>query len=100
MNNDEVEAVKELVNRRRMQILVHSCIYYRFDVNLIEDSTFDKWCNELIKLQKDYPDICKEVRYHKEFEKLTHASGFDLPYHYPQIQNRAISILNYKGFDI
>lgn len=89
--------IMELIQRRRLQILVHSCIYYRFDSNIIEDSTFDKWCNELIKLQKDYPELADKVVYAKEFKVLTHASGFDLPFNDPLVVSKAINLLRIKG---
>lgn len=94
------EEVAELINRRRYQILVHSCMYYRFDINLIEDSKFDKWCNELIELQQKYPEVAKGVKWHNEFKKLTHASGFDLPYSSPEVLSRAVHLLRYKGYDV
>ena len=70
--------IRELIRRRRRQIAVHSIIYYRYGRNIVSDSTFDKWCNELIQLQKDYPKISKHIELHKDFENLKHASGFDL----------------------
>lgn len=92
------ERIRELVNRRRHQILVHSCIYYEYDMNIIDDATFDKWCNELLELQKKYPDICKKVKWHKPFTtKFSHASGFNLPYNHIRIRSRAVSILRARG---
>ena len=29
--------ISELIKRRRLQILIHSCIYYEFNQNLITD---------------------------------------------------------------
>lgn len=34
---------EELIKRRRLQILIHSCIYYYLDSNLISDQQFDQW---------------------------------------------------------
>ena len=98
MTKEEKEKIRELVNRRRHQILVHSCIYYYYDLNIIDDNTFDRWCNELLDLQAKYPEICKKVRWHKPFtEKFSHASGFNLPYSHKRIRSRAESILRARG---
>ena len=85
-----------LINRRRRQVLVHSCIYYRFNENIVSDHTFDRWCRELIELQAKYPDIASLCPYHEEFKGLSHASGFDLPYNNPEIVNRAIYLIQLR----
>lgn len=43
---DERE-LKALIKRRRLQILVHSIIYYRFSDNIIDDATWSAWALEL-----------------------------------------------------
>ncbi|MGL4253975.1 MAG: DNA ligase LigA-related protein [Fusobacteriaceae bacterium] len=70
--------IRELIRRRRRQIAIHSIIYYRYDVSIVSDALFDSWCNELIRLQREYPIISKHVELHEHFENLTHASGFNL----------------------
>ena len=60
-------AVAELIQRRRLQILVHSCLYYEMDTNLIDDKQWDTWARELVDLQKQYPDISKEVDWYEAF---------------------------------
>ena len=42
------EQIKEKINQRRRQMLVHSCIYYRFDTNIVSDFDYDRWVNELM----------------------------------------------------
>lgn len=44
------EEIKELIKRRRRQILVHSCLYYRLASNIISDFQYDCWGKELGKL--------------------------------------------------
>lgn len=70
--------IRELIRRRRRQIAVHSIIYYKLDTNIISDTTFDKWCHELIELQRKYPKVAQSVELNQYFENLTHASGFNL----------------------
>ena len=91
------EQIKELITRRRRQVLVHSCIYYNYDTNIITDEQFDKFCNELIKLQKEFPNLAEQCAYHEEMKKLSHASGFDLPYNMIDIRTKAQYLMQLRG---
>ena len=95
MSNDK-QKIKELITRRRQQILIHSCIYYQMNNNLISDFTFDMWAKELYKLQNDYPDISKECIYYNEFKGFDGCSGYNLPYSYPEINKNASMLLEYS----
>lgn len=70
--------IKELITRRRRQILVHSAIYYRLNSSIIEDHTFDKWCNELVELQEKHPEIASECPYNVSFHDFEGQTGYDL----------------------
>lgn len=70
--------ILELINRRRRQILVHSYLYYKCDTNLISDFTFDSWCKELFKLQKQYPRETEKAVFQEAFKNWTGFSGYDL----------------------
>ncbi|WP_423220055.1 DNA ligase LigA-related protein [Bacillus cereus] len=37
------EAIRDNITQRRHQILVHSCIYYQYNTNIIDDHTYDRW---------------------------------------------------------
>lgn len=71
--------IRELINRRRRQVLVHSVIYYKLNANLIDDATWSKWALELEELQKRYPKIASECFLAKEFENFDHSTGMSLP---------------------
>lgn len=73
------EGIAELITRRRRQLLVHSIIYYRFNDNIISDSTWSKWALELEHLQEQYPDIAAVCPRAKDFELFDHSTGYDLP---------------------
>lgn len=73
------QQIKEFINRRRRQILVHSCLYYEMNTNIITDYTYDMWCKELAKLQKEYPDVAKECVYQDAFDDFDGSTGFHLP---------------------
>ncbi|WP_410501080.1 DNA ligase LigA-related protein, partial [Escherichia coli] len=44
------EAIRDKITQRRHQILVHSCIYYQYNTNIIDDHTYDRWVMELGRL--------------------------------------------------
>lgn len=72
--------IQELIHRRRRQVLVHSILYYAYNVNLIPDATFDLWAQELAKLQLDHPEDSEAVEYHLEaYRGFTGETGFHLP---------------------
>lgn len=91
----EVQEIKELINRRRRQILVHSYIYYQLNDNIIEDNIYDKWSKELIELQNNYPELAATIPYHEEFKEFDGSTGFDLPKDNWTI-SIALKILRYK----
>lgn len=71
--------IAELIQQRRLQLLVHSCIYYKFNYNVIDDRTWDKWAKELKQLQMDYPDISKQVIWYEAFKDWDASTGAFLP---------------------
>lgn len=60
MKNDEIA---ELIQRRRLQVLIHSCIYYEFNESIISDTKWSEWALELEQLQAKYPKIANKVRW-------------------------------------
>lgn len=71
--------IKELISRRRRQVLVHSVIYYKLNDNLIDDATWSKWALELEELQNRYPKIAADCPLAKEFINFDHSTGMSLP---------------------
>lgn len=98
---DDVKRLKELIYRRRQQILVHSVLYYKFDTNLITDETWSEWALELENLQRSYPEIAREVPLAEMFENFDHSTGADLPLDDEWAVNKALYLLNNrKGHDL
>ncbi|MCS0827428.1 hypothetical protein NX029_26290 [Cytobacillus firmus] len=85
--------MKELIERRRRQILCHSFLYYQLNESIIPDYTFDLWSKELVELQRKYPEEARAAVYAEEFKSFDGSSGYDLPYHYPEVQNTGYRIL-------
>lgn len=86
-------AIKELIQRRRRQLLVHSCIYYAYNESLVTDAQWAKWAVELEQLQKDYPALAAEVRWADAFKNFDHSTGYDLPYDQPGIRAKAVFLM-------
>lgn len=88
--------IAELIQQRRFQILINSCIYYHFNSNIISDQKFDSWARELAQLQLDYPDIAKQVMYAEEFDGFDGTTGFDLPLENEWVMKKAQQIMGGK----
>lgn len=87
------DEIISLIRRRRRQILVHSCLYYKLAANIISDETFDKWCAELRDLHAKYPQYMNCGVYDEAFKKWGGFSGFDLPTYAPDIVRKAQQLL-------
>lgn len=85
------------IRQRRLQILVHSCIYYEFDTNIVSDAQWGSWAKELISLQQANPQEAASVDWAKEFQGFDGSTGMDLPTKDPWVINKAMQLLHYKG---
>ena len=93
MNN-----IKAKMQQRIRQILVHSCIYYEYDMNIVDDSTYDRWGNELVELIKKYPQHLKELEFGMKFTHYVEMpSGFNLSYRHPDIMRKAQYLLKLRN---
>lgn len=53
--------VCELIKRRRLQMLIHSIVYEKFNESIISDRQWDIWAKELYELQKKYPKESQKI---------------------------------------
>ncbi len=86
----------ERIQQLRLLMLVHSCIYYEMDQNVVSDKNWDAWAKELRKLQADYPEISKQVGWYEAFKDWDASSGAFLPLKDPWVIEKAHKIL-YRG---
>ena len=89
MNKQEKEQIAELIKRRRLQLLIHSCIYYEYNTNLVSDSQWATWAIELEELQVKYPKIAEQVIWAEAFKDFDHSTGYNLPTRGPWVMGRA-----------
>jgi NAD-dependent DNA ligase len=95
----DTDEIKSLITRRRRQVLVHSCLYYKFNTTLISDHTYDAWARELMELQRKYPDIAAECAHADAFADWSETtSGFNLPL-YGWVQTVAERCLRYHEME-
>ena len=74
------EKIAELIKRRENQILLHACLYYEFNLNIISDDKYDQWSFELKDLIDKYPEEFKQSPYYKQLKGFVPDSGYYLPY--------------------
>ena len=89
--------IAEKIQQRRLQILVHSYLYYQVDTNIVDDNTWATWGKELVSLQEQYPEIAKRVIYHKEFANFDPSTGQGLPYNDKRIVHIAKKIRQHQN---
>lgn len=81
--------IAEKIQQRRLQMLVHSCLYYNMNTNLITDRQWDMWAKELRNLQNTYPEISRQVEWYAEFADWDASTGAFLPLDDPWVIRKA-----------
>ena len=71
--------IAEKIQQRRYQLLIHSCIYYHLNQNIISDKQWDEWARELRDLQNQYPNISKQITLYEYFKDWDASTGAFLP---------------------
>ena len=84
------------IKQRRLQLLIHSCIYYELNDNIVSDATWSKWANELVELQKKYPEESSHTPLFLEFKNFDGSTGMDLPITKPEVISKAKYLLSMK----
>ena len=87
------EQIAATIKQRRLQLLVHSCIYYEFNQSIIDDATWAKWAIELEQLQTAYPAIADKVEWADVFNDFDHSTGYNLPVRDPWVMRKARQIM-------
>ena len=85
----------EKIRQRRKQMLIHSCIYYELNDNIVSDHKWQEWAEELAKLQTEHPDCCEIGYYDKAFKDWDGTTGAMLPYREHGIFSNARWLLQY-----
>lgn len=91
--DEDKSAIKSKIRQRRAQMLIHSCIYYEMDSNIVSDHKWQEWADELEKLQRDNPDCCEIDFFDKEFKDWDGATGNHLPHRNSWVYTKALTLL-------
>ena len=91
----DTRPIPEIIRQRRAQMLIHSCIYYELDDNIVSDHQWQHWADELERLQTQYPQYCNIGFYDYEFKDWNGSTGNHLPPRDPWVFSKANQILNY-----
>ena len=51
--------IREVILQRRKQMAVHSCLYYMMDESIVSDDQWQRWADELERLQNAHPELMK-----------------------------------------
>ena len=73
------QTIAERIQQLRLQMVVHSAIYYVLNDNIITDDEWATRAKELVRLQNEYPDVASQVFYAEEFKDFDGSTGFNLP---------------------
>ena len=92
-NPPKERTVPEIIKQRRAQMLVHSCIYYELNDNIVDDHTWQRWADELEALQKKHPEHLKIGFYDHNFADWDGATGNHLPHRDPWVMRKAQYLL-------
>lgn len=88
--------VASKIKQRRLQMLIHSAVYYIFNDNIVSDNQWSKWALELKELQEKYPEIAEQVEYAEDFKDWDASTGFNLPIEDDWVLNKAQQLINLK----
>ena len=75
------EMIDEDIRRYRLQIIVHSVIYYTYSCNIISDEEWSKRAKKLVELQSKYPEIASKFLDADEINYCDASTGFQFANH-------------------
>ena len=85
------------IKQRRLQMLIHSYLYYELNTNIVSDATWMKWARELAELQNKYPEISDVVEYSSDFKDWDGSTGAFLPLQNNWVISKANTLLAMSG---
>jgi len=82
------------IQRLRLNMLVHSRLYYKDGIPIMSDQDFDKMAYMLRDLQKKYPRESRIIVYYEAFKDWDGTTGYHLPLTDPWVVRKAEKILD------
>lgn len=93
------ETIVLKIKQMRLCILLHSYLYYEKNVNIISDAKWSEIAHDLAKMQIDYPNESKTVKFYKMFKDWKGDSGANLQYD-EAIISKAYHLCNYLEIEL
>lgn len=93
--HDDELPIAAKIQQRRLQILIHSRLYYKLDMSIIPDRRFEMWCQELLELQTKHPLIAKRICFADAFKNFDGSTGYDLPHDDEWVVRKTNQLLKY-----
>ena len=87
------QTIEERIRQRRLQILIHSYIYYELSDSVVSDAQWSRWAQELVELQRKHPNTAEKVDYHDQFVDFDGSTGMHFVYD-DFIESRAALLLS------
>ena len=97
-NDDLFYDIKCKIRRLRLNILVHSSIYYEFCTSVISDDKWQEWANELVVLQRDNPSCLDIGIYDEDFKVFDGSTGYYLDIKSDYAKQKAMRLINENSY--
>ena len=91
------QTILEKIRQRRSQMLIHSCVYYELNDNIVSDDKWQEWAEELDRLQKQNPKLLKMNFYDSYFKDWDGTTGGHLPHRDQWVYWKATRLLKYMN---
>jgi len=72
------QTILEKINQRQRQVILYSVFYYTFDMNVITDTKWMEFAQELVQLQRDYPAITERSVFYETMKGFDGSTGAHL----------------------
>lgn len=59
-------------------ILIHSILYYDYNVNIVSDYIYDNNMKQLYRMIQEYPKSFKKSKLYKTYKEFAGSTGYDL----------------------
>lgn len=85
MFTDTEYPIAAKIQQRRLQMLIHSRIYYELDMNVVSDHQWAAWATELKELQQHNSSIAERICFAEAFADWDASTGAFLPLNDPWV---------------
>ena len=75
---NDVQNIADRIKQLRLELLVHSVIYYELNDNIITDAEWSKRAMELVSISAKYPEIAENTPLAEMYKGFDGSTGFDL----------------------